>query len=245
MNNQLYYFPFILDIIYDINYNIVRNINRKRCYMTERVYNKSYFNRLLKSKTTKKQIAVYLDDETVQKIDMINKVFSSLSDSKSFSRNALIEEAIEKYIEESENFLHENQNLDISAMIEEEKARTANYDTVILSTNYQGFKDTFLGEREANCWYPCRISESRMVNLKYIALYCGYPISGISHYAEIDRFEYDEQRQCRVCYFKGSPKELPHKIDLGTKDSCFFIGAKYTTLSDLMNETKADKLEFE
>ena len=40
-------------------------------------------------------------------MDMIMKIFSSISDSKSFSRNTLIEEAINKFINESEKFLYE------------------------------------------------------------------------------------------------------------------------------------------
>jgi len=68
--------------------------------------NANYFKNLLKSgKPQKKQIAVYLDDETLDRMDKITKQFSEISGTKSFSRNSLIEEAINKYIEDSENFL--------------------------------------------------------------------------------------------------------------------------------------------
>ena len=45
----------------------------------------NYFDILLKnSKSPKKQIAVYLDDAKIERIDMVTKQFSSISDSKSF-----------------------------------------------------------------------------------------------------------------------------------------------------------------
>ena len=54
-----------------------------------------YFEKLLKNnKISKKQIAVYLDDETIDRIDMTNKIFADVSGSRSFSRTTLIEEAI-------------------------------------------------------------------------------------------------------------------------------------------------------
>ena len=68
----------------------------------------SYFSKLLKSgKTVKKQVALYLDEAKIERIDMIVKQFSTISDARSFSRNTLIEEAIDKFLEESEKFLLE------------------------------------------------------------------------------------------------------------------------------------------
>lgn len=48
----------------------------------------------------------------------------------------------------------------------------------------------------------------------------------------------------KVCYFDGTAIELPHKIKLGNKDSCFFVGTKYTSLESLLNATKADEIVF-
>lgn len=205
--------------------------------------NANYFNNLLKnSKNSKKQVAVYLDDATLEQMDMITKIFSSISDSKSFARNSLIEEAIHKYLAESKKFLQEEHGIDVDAMIEE--ARSEKFDTVILSSNGRGFEETFLGETESMCWYPCKISDERAPHLKYIAVYRGQPVSAITHYAKIKEFRYDSERTCNVCYFDGEPIALPHKIILGSKDGCFFIGAKYTTLNGLLNATKADELSF-
>lgn len=80
-------------------------------------FDASYFDGLLKSnKANKKQIAVYLDDATVERLDMIAKLFSAASDSKSFSRNSLIEIAIEKFLSESETYLREELGADVHAL---------------------------------------------------------------------------------------------------------------------------------
>ena len=202
-----------------------------------------YFNNLLKnSKTAKKQIALYLDESKVERIDMVMKLFSSISDSKSFSRNTLIEEAIDKFLDESERFLLEEHGISVDALLEE--ARSEKYDTVIFSSSHRGFEETFLGENEAACWYPCKVSDTREHNLKYIAIYRGRPVSAITHYAKIKEFRYDPEKDCKVCYFDGTAIELPHKIKLGNKDSCFFVGTKYTSLESLLNATKAEEIVF-
>jgi len=203
----------------------------------------NYFKSLLSSnKASKKQVAVYLDERKLERIDMLIKVFSSLSESKSFSRNMIIEEAVEKYLSESEDYLKSEHGIDIGELIEQEKS--VNFDTVILSSIGTGFEDVFMGEKEEMCWYPCRISEPRQKQLKYISIYRGAPVSGITHYAEIKEFKYDPGKKCKVCYFNGEPRELPNKITLGGKDSCFFVGAKYTKLEQLLSSKTASELNF-
>lgn len=203
----------------------------------------NYFNNLLKnSRASKKQVAVYLDEAKIERIDMIIKIFSTISDSKSFSRNTLIEEAIDKFLFESERFLMDSQGIDVQAQIEE--ARAEKYDTVVFASKGRGFEETFLGEKEPACWYPCRISESREHNLKYIAIYRGAPVSAITHYAKIKEFKFDREKNCKVCCFDGTPIKLPNEIVLGNKESCFFLGTKYTSLESLLNATKADEVAF-
>lgn len=204
---------------------------------------KQYFDQLIKSKKQdKKQVALYLDEAKIEKIDLLIKLFSSLSDSKSFSRNMLIEEAIDKFIGESEEFLMSEHGINVEELLEENQAEK--YDTVIFSSSGRGFEETFLGEEETACWYPCRVSENREKNLKYIAIYRGRPISAITHYAKIEKFEYNKEKGYKVCKFDGEAIELPNKIKLGSKDSCFFIGAKYTSLESLLNATTADDVVF-
>lgn len=202
----------------------------------------SYFENLLKSsKASKKQIAVYLDDDTVERLDLMIRIFSSISDSKSFSRNTLIEEAVSKYIAEAEKYLKDEMDVDIEQEIEQ--VRSGKSDTVIFSAKGRGFEEVFMGESQVPCWYPCRVRDGRESGLKYIAIYRGTPISAITHYAKIKRIEFDEEKNCKVCYF-DDPIELPNQIGLGSKDSCFFIGTKYTTIESLLNAATADEITF-
>lgn len=209
----------------------------------ENKFDTRYFDDLLKrNKASKKQVALYLSDETIERIDMIIKIFSSISDSKSFSRSSLIEQAIDKFLSESEQYLQKEKDIDVKLLLEEE--RSNKFDTVILSSTGRGFEETFLGENEPPCWYPCRISGEREHGLHYIAIYRGQPVSAITHYAKIKEFKHDPVRDCKVCYFDGAPIELPNKIILGNKDTCYFIGAKYTSLESLLTATRADELAF-
>lgn len=204
---------------------------------------KIYFDELLKnSKTMKKQVAVYLDDSMLEQIDTLIKVFSSISDSKSFSRNMLIEEAVKKYLQESKEYLLEEQGIDLGEILKE--AQLSKFDTVIFSSKGSGFQETFLGEKEEKCWYPCKVSKEREENLKYIAIYRGQPESAITHYAKIDRIVCDSKKGCKVCYFKGEPIKLPNRITLGEKESCFFVGTKYTNLENLLNAKNAHDITF-
>lgn len=206
-------------------------------------YNMKYFENLLKSsKPAKKQVALYLSDAAIERIDLVIKVFSSISDSKSFSRNTLIETAVEKFLEEAGQYLQEEQGIDLEKMMQDEYLNL--YDTVILSSRGRGFEETFLGEAEPACWYPCRISSERADSLRYIAVYRGQPISAITHYAKIKEIRYDPDKACKVCYFDGEAVELPKPVTLGSLDACYFIGAKYTSLESLLNADRADKLVF-
>jgi len=64
-----------------------------------------YFQNLHKNnKATKKQVAVYLDDFTLERIDKATYFFS-------FTRNKLIEDAIIKYLVEAEKFMNEQEEI--------------------------------------------------------------------------------------------------------------------------------------
>ena len=185
---------------------------------------------------------MYLDDSTLERIDMTIRLFSVVSDARSFSRNTLIEEAINRFLEESEEYLKEEIGMSVSEELEEVKNRKN--DTVIFSSSGRGFEDTFMGDSEASCWYPCGCSEEKIPNLKYIAVYRGYPISAITHYAKIKEFKHSEEKKCMVCYFDGDPIELPNKVELGSKPGCFFRGPKYTSIESLLNASNADEITF-
>lgn len=204
---------------------------------------KDYFTKLLKSsKPAKKQIAVYLDDATVERIDMTIRLFSTISDIKSFSRNTLIEEAVNRFLDESEEFLVNEMGMSVREEIE--AAKLKKNDTVIFSSNGRGFEETFMGETEAPCWYPCNCSADRQPNLRFIAIYRGAPVSAITHYAKIKEIKFSEAKNCNVCYFDGDPIELPNNVELGSKPGCFFRGPKYTSIDSLLNAKNADDIAF-
>lgn len=212
--------------------------------------NMSYFNGLLKAKkVSKKQIAFYLEEEKIEQLDLLAKVFSSLGEAKSFSRNMLIETAIDKFLAESKEYLRSAQGIDFDTLsledFENGEANDAAFDTAVFSAREDGFRDTFLGEEEPSCWYPCRVSDSNIPRLKYIAIYREAPVSGITHYAKIKEIKYDPEKDCKVCYFDGAPVELPHTVTFNNTPTAYFHGGtKYTQLATLQNTQQADRSIF-
>lgn len=197
---------------------------------------------LFEKKEPKKQLAVYLDDEMLEQMDVIVKFCSSMNDSKSLSKNMVVEEALRKYIKDFDKYIAKEHGFNLQTLINEERK---NYDTVLMASNGRGFEAAFLGEDEEEmCWYPCRISDEREKNLRYIAIYRGSPISAITHYAEIKEFKYSEEKNCKVCYFVGDPIELPNPVTLGNKNNRFFVGVKYTKLDSLKRAKIADDIQF-
>ena len=71
--------------------------------------------------------------------------------------------------------MHDEHGINVDALLEEKKSEK--YETVIFSSSGRGFEETFLGENKPTCWYPCKVSENREHNLKYIAIYRGRPVS--------------------------------------------------------------------
>ena len=224
-------------------------LNSKRYYKKGEFFmtNKSstnYFDEILQtSKPSRKQVALYLDDTKVEQIDMVAKQFSSISDAKSFSRNTLIETAIDKFLIESKDYLLNTYNIDVDQLID--KSHLEKFDTVIFSAHDdQIFRDAFFGEGGTLWWPDCNINSDRAKHIKYIAIYRGVPTSAITHYAKVKMDGFKTENGKKNFYLECSPIELPHKITIGSKPSCFFNGAKYTTLESLLNATKADELTF-
>lgn len=205
-----------------------------------------YFDKLVKNteESAKKQVTIYLDDNKLEDLDKLILAFTEVSNSKSFSRNSLIEQAISKFINESKTYFKQKHGMDVDEMegdnvdIEDES-----YNLVILSSTGRGFEETFLGEKEAKCWYPCKIKEERIPKLKYIAIYRGLPISAITHYAKIKKIEYNQDKDAKVCYFDGEPIELPNKkIPLGKRKGYEFRRPNYITLERLLSARTADDI---
>ena len=78
-------------------------------------------------------------------------------------------------------------------------------DTVVVPANEEGFKREFL---EGNCWYAIRISSAMIERLHYIAAYQTAPVSAVTHYAEIQKFEKYKDTGKYIIYFKGNAAEI-------------------------------------
>lgn len=124
-----------------------------------------------------------------------------------------------------ESSLYEIEKLD--------RKRSKVIDTVIVPTGKSGagFEDVYLN---GNCWYYIRMSEKKLEQIKYVAAYRPAPDSYVSHMAEVDRFELQDNGKYKV-YFKSSAVELQKKIPFGTAKSGSLQGPRYVNREELMS----------
>lgn len=87
----------------------------------------------------------------------------------------------------------------------ESKVTIEELDTIAVPALEEGFTEVFLGR---NCWYAIRISSSMLDRIKYIAGYQTYPISAITHYAEVAKIEKYKDTNKYIIYFKDAAKEI-------------------------------------
>ncbi|MCL2718703.1 MAG: ribbon-helix-helix domain-containing protein [Lachnospiraceae bacterium] len=173
----------------------------------------------------KKQIAISLKEECIEKLDLIAKALSG-SSGKTATRNMLIEDAIEAYIEEAADTLKAS-NIDIQMFLNDDDDF---FDTVVYPAHNDGFIEAFLNE---NRWYYVRIKKDKIPRLKYVAIYRGAPESRITHYAKIANFE--ETDDGYVINLDGSPIKLNNPVPLGTAPSASVRAPRYTTLQKLFD----------
>lgn len=102
-------------------------------------------------------------------------------------------------------------------------------DTIIVSADIEGFKDTFLGE---NCWYTVKMAEYRIENIKYIAAYINRPYYHITHYAKVESIvPYEDGYKV---LFKGKPIKIP-EIPRGENTWVMRPRIRYTSYDNFMN----------
>lgn len=110
--------------------------------------------------------------------------------------------------------------------------------TIIVPAQEEGFKRVFLGE---NSWYAIRIAGGMLDRIKYIASYRAAPISGITHYAPIDRIEpYGEEGKYKLI-FSEPAKELESTISFDLKKGSM-QGPRYTSYEKLSKSSKMSEL---
>ena len=134
----------------------------------------------------KRNISITLPMTKLQELDQIVSAFTYINKEKTFSRQALVEIAIDNLIEESKKILKDHGIEDINELPVSENVQEKNFDTVIFPAQLDGFEEVFL---EENRWYYVRLGKDKIDSIKFAACYVGAPVSAITHYAEVKKIE--------------------------------------------------------
>jgi|TARA_R110000744_G_C19371224_1_gene562646 hypothetical protein len=100
-------------------------------------------------------------------------------------------------------------------------------DTIVVPAHPKGFEEVFLGQRR---WPNLKIDQKRKAYVRFIAVYQTKPVSAITHYVEVERFDPLEQKGRYAVVFKGEPKELNH-VCYTNADAWAIQGPRYTSMS--------------
>jgi len=192
-------------------------------------------NELTKSEVVRKNVSISLPSEKIEDLDQIVFAFSFINQEKVFTRQSLLELAIDDLIQESKKVLNEYGITDIYSLpqvtIEEEK-----FDTVIFPAKLEGFNRAFLTEDR---WYYVRLGEEKLKKIKYVACYVGMPISAITHYAVVKDIVpvTIEGKQKYMINFEGKAIKLDKPVPLGNVPAMSVRANRYVTLEDLKTAT--------
>lgn len=189
----------------------------------------------------KRNISISLPMTKVQDLDQIVSAFTYVNKDKSFSRQALVEIAIDNLIEESKKILKDHGIEDMNELPISEHIQEKDFDTVIFPAQNEGFNTAFLVEGK---WYYVRLGKDKINKIKYVACYVGAPVSAITHYAEVEKIEMVniEGKQKYVIYFKGAAKKLDSPIPIGKASSMSVRANRYVTLEKLKAATTYEDL---
>ena len=173
----------------------------------------------------RRQIALSIQEEKLIQLERIAKAMTEHS-GQNVTRNMLIEDAIEAYIDEASGILTQGGLWSIPRELNE------SFDTVVLPTNEDGFREVFLGERR---WYYVKLDKKKIPNIQYLALYVKKPVSAITHYGKVaeNGFQLDEEKGKYLIQLEGEPLKLAHEIKLGETVPMATRSPKYTTLEKL------------
>jgi hypothetical protein len=184
----------------------------------------------------KKTITINLDEKLVDKVDKISKIFSQINPSKNFSRNSIIEIAINSFIVEATDLLAHNHGINVEAYDIENQTPSnheSSFDLVTFPAHELEFNRIFIGEKQ---WYSVRISEEKVPFIKYVALYVGSPVSGITHYGKVSSIvpSPDDEKK-KMIILEDVPTPLSNTIKLGDTNANAMRAPRYTTLQKLLN----------
>lgn len=100
------------------------------------------------------------------------------------------------------------------------------FDTIVVPAHPKGFGEVFLAEKR---WPNLKIDKRKLMTVKFIAVYQTGPVSAITHYAEIARFEALQRVGRYDVILKGEPIEINH-VRYTNSDICAVQGPRYTNL---------------
>lgn len=184
----------------------------------------------------KKLISVNLDAALLARVDRVAAGFSRINSTRNFSRNAVIELAVQDYVDEAERVIEEyGRNMDSVS----EEGADFDYDLAIFPAHNDGFVKAFLGEDK---WYSVRIKENKIPKIKYVACYRAAPVSGITHFAKVKEIRPYLDTEKKEILFDGPAIELPEAVKLGATNANAMRSPRYTTLEKLTNAKRVEDL---
>lgn len=173
----------------------------------------------------KKQVALFLTQDTIDNLDRIVKELSLYSNGK-VNRNILIEMAIDNLIESVPTVIKEYEK-------ENKGLKEESWDSILVPSQFSGID--FM--KKHNYWEYVKIDSEKIPLIKNIIFYIGAPYSEIRFYAKVKHFQeiiVDNQKKYRV-YFDGGIKELKHPVALGDLSAVYVRTPRYTTLEKVFN----------
>lgn len=225
------YFVYILH--FNFRCGIIALISYEEVKFVMSTMNQKVLARLLKAEEdARKPLSIPFKIENIKHLDTIAKAMTQHSGITT-TRNMLIEDAVECFIEEAVNILEaENIELEIETK--------GDFDCIVFPAQMgEEYQQAFFNEHE---WRFVRVAKNKIAKIKYIALYVGAPQSAITHYAKVapNGFVYDEIEKKYRIRLDGDPIELPNPIPRGSISPVAVRSPKYTTLNKLFvsNEFK-------
>lgn len=193
----------------------------------------------------RKQLTFNIEASLIERMDKISEIFNDIN-KRNYPRNALLEDAIDTYLDEIESFLKDNYQIsaeDYKGDYEPEKYRTSlenEFDTVIYPGYKDGFNEAFIGEKQ---WYYVRIRKENIKKVKYVAIYIGKPKSRITHYAKVKEYVPSKRYPDKyLIKLSGEPIELKNPIILGNSSAASLRAPKYTTIEKLLQAKEVSDL---
>jgi hypothetical protein len=186
----------------------------------------------------KKQISLLIKEDIITSMDLISHYCKEITGGGyPLSRNQMMEQALEDYIDAYANVLMEDYKINIRELIETNEEDTSKNqngtgvsDLIVCPALHQNFQTIFLGQKQ---WYSVRINPDKIKDIQWIALYVGSPVSGITHYGKVKDINKWHDGKYAIL-LDGNPIKLPHKIILGNSDVMSVRKLRYSTYTKLM-----------